>query len=72
MIDMIKEKNYENEYDIVYKEVYNNKVNSKELVKVAQNCNLNTNSIGVPFAYYQNKCYIGVPDINTIFTGGEK
>ena len=67
MIGIIKENGYEDEFDIVYKEVYNNKTNSGELLEVSQGCNLNTNSIGVPFAYYQGKCYIGVPDIAPIF-----
>ena len=70
LIKFIKENNYEDIFNIAYKEVYYNETNKNELMSVAKKCNLNTNSIGVPFVYYKGKCYIGVPDIEAIFTRG--
>ncbi len=49
--------------EIIKKEVYDNKANAQELSLAAQSCGLDTNNIGVPFLYAENKCFIGTPDI---------
>ncbi len=50
------------------KEVWNNRQNAAELAEVAKSCNMDTSSIGVPFLYAENKCLVGVPDIEKYFS----
>lgn len=45
------------------KEVWNNQDNAQELNEVAKKCGLNTSSIGVPFLYADEKCFIGTPNV---------
>lgn len=54
------------------KEVWDNFENAKELKQVAERCGLNTNSIGVPFLYVDEKCYIGTPDVIKILSEKSK
>ncbi len=62
--EWMKENKIEEKIGLVKKEVYDNRANSLELVKVAESCGLSTNSIGVPFLYTpEGKCLIGTPDI---------
>jgi glutaredoxin len=61
--EWIEDNKIEEKIDIIKKEVYDNRENAQELSLAAQNCGLNTNSIGVPFLYAENKCYVGTPDI---------
>jgi glutaredoxin len=49
--------------EIIKKEVYDNKANAQELSLVAQRCGLDPSSIGVPFLYAEDKCFIGTTDI---------
>ena len=50
------------------KEVYDNRINSAELTKVAVSCGIPSNQIGVPFLYAKGECYVGSPDIIAYFT----
>jgi glutaredoxin len=59
----MKENKIEEKIRVVKKEVYANKQNAQELTEAAQNCNLPTDSIGVPFLYVEGKCLIGSPDV---------
>ena len=53
----------EEKITIIKKEVFNNTANSIELSKVAQKCNLDPTKVGVPFIYFQGKCFEGRPDV---------
>jgi glutaredoxin len=59
----MEENKVEEKISIIKKEVYDNQQNAQELTKVAQSCNLPTDSIGVPFLYVEGKCLIGSPDV---------
>lgn len=50
------------------KEVYDDRQNAAELTKVAASCGMDTNNIGVPFLYADNKCLVGSPDIIKYFS----
>lgn len=45
------------------KEVWENKDNALQLKKVAENCQLNSETIGVPFLYAEGKCFMGTPEV---------
>jgi glutaredoxin len=62
----IEDNNIEEKLRINKKEVYKNKDNLKELEKRAQDCNLSTSSIIIPFLWDGEKCYVGDEEI-TIF-----
>lgn len=49
------------------KEVYQNQTNANLLQKAAIACGLNTNSIGVPFVYYEGRCFVGSDEAKKIF-----
>jgi len=49
------------------KEVYYNKANANELGEKAKFCGLPTDSIGVPFLFNGEKCFIGDQDIINFF-----
>lgn len=59
----IQKNNLHKKLSFIEKEVYNNQNNAKELEDVAKKCGLDTYSIGVPFYYSDNKCYVGSKDI---------
>jgi glutaredoxin len=58
----IEENNLDAKLKIIKKEVYYNEANRKELLDFAKRCNLNEGEIGVPFIYYDGRCYIGDRD----------
>ncbi len=61
----------ENQIDELVKfdhmEVYYNKANSALLANKASLCNMPTNSIGVPFLWDGESCYVGDKDIISFF-----
>lgn len=57
--DYIKKNNIKEKLPFEEKEVYYNQSNAKELVEKAMLCGIPTNSIGVPFLWDGEKCYIG-------------
>jgi glutaredoxin len=61
--EYITNENVLDKLPIVSKEVYQNRVNSLELSKVAEACGLDTRSIGVPFLFSKGECYVGSPDV---------
>lgn len=61
--EWMKKNKIEEKIKIEKKEVYQNKKNALELEKVAENCGLKTDSIGVPFLYADGKCFIGTPAV---------
>ena len=61
--DFIDSEDIENKIPLVSKEVYENRLNSQELISKAEICGLNTSNIGVPFLYSDGKCYSGSPDV---------
>lgn len=64
--DFLKENEIESKFQIIKKEVYNQKINAELLFLVAQRkCNLPANQIGVPFLWSGSNCIIGdLPIIN--------
>jgi glutaredoxin len=58
----IDENNLDAKLKITKKEVYYNQTNQKELMDFARKCGLREGEIGVPFIYYDGKCYIGDKD----------
>jgi glutaredoxin len=48
---------------IVKKEVFNNQANAEEMTQRAQQCGLDTGSLGVPFFWYKDRCVTGDEDI---------
>ncbi|MEX0933593.1 MAG: hypothetical protein WDZ74_02440 [Candidatus Paceibacterota bacterium] len=61
----IEEQGIEEQVSFERKEVYYNKDNSNELSAVASVCGLST--IGVPFLWDGENCYVGMPDIVSFF-----
>lgn len=59
----IKENNIESKIKIDKKEVFNNAVNSQLMINKANECKINSDSVGVPFFYYKGQCIIGDRDI---------
>jgi glutaredoxin len=60
--DFIDQNNLDTKLKITKKEVYYDEANRKELMDFAKKCNLKEDEIGVPFIYYDGKCYIGERD----------
>jgi len=58
----IDENNIDSKLKIIRKEVYYNETNRLELMSFAKKCNINQEQLGVPFIYYNGKCYIGDKD----------
>jgi glutaredoxin len=63
----IEQNNIKNKIPLVQKEVYYNQNNAKELEEKAKICNLSANSIGVPFLWDGEKCFIGDQEIINFF-----
>lgn len=63
----IKENSIKEKLFFKEKEVYYNRDNADELVQKAQICGIPTNSIGVPFLWDGEKCFIGDQDIINFF-----
>jgi len=65
--DCIEKNNIKNKIPFVQKEVYFNQSNAKELEAKAKICGLSTDSIGVPFLWDGEKCFIGDQEIINFF-----
>lgn len=63
----IQENNVEQKVQFERKEVYNNKKNALEMKKVAKQCGLPTESIGIPFFWTGSQCLTGDQDIIAYF-----
>jgi len=64
-IDWIEENKIEEKIEIVRKEVYENEVNSRELIQKAKLCEYNENEIGIPFMFTKTQeCLVGTPEIS--------
>jgi glutaredoxin len=66
--EYINENNVQSKISFAQKEVYYNQGNAKELKAKARICGLPTNSIGVPFLWDGEKCYIGDYEIIDFFS----
>lgn len=66
--EFLEENDIASKVDFTKKEVWNNKDNANELSEVAQKCGINPGSIGVPFLYADEKCFIGGPDVEGFFS----
>lgn len=49
------------------KEVWHDKNNQQAMLAAAKVCQLDPDSIGVPFVFADGKCYIGGPDVEGYF-----
>lgn len=49
------------------KEVYHNRVNAKQLEEKAKACGMPTDSIGVPFLWDGEKCFVGDKEVIDFF-----
>jgi glutaredoxin len=65
--DYIKNNNIKERLSFEEKEVYYNQNNAKELEAKAKICGLATDSIGVPFLWEGEKCYVGDQEIIRFF-----
>ncbi len=65
--EYLEENNVKEKVDFVQKEVYFNRANSKQLEEKAQACGMPADSIGVPFLWDGEKCFIGGQDIIEFF-----
>lgn len=63
----IKDNRIKEKIGFVEKEVYKNRGNAKELEEKAKACGVPTDSIGVPFLWDGEKCFIGDQDIVNFF-----
>ena len=65
--EYIKMNGLENELPIVQKEVYQNQGNALQLTNRAKECGLPIDQgVGVPFMWFEGKCYLGTPDIEKL------
>ncbi len=53
--------------DLAKKEVWKNTTNQKEMLDRARVCGLDEKSVGVPFLFADEKCFIGEPDVRGYF-----
>lgn len=67
----MKENKIEEKIAIEKKEVYYNKENANLLGEKAQECGLDTKSVGVPFLFSKGNCYIGTEEIKDFFEGSQ-
>ena len=65
--EYIEQNNIKEKISFEQKEIYNNKNNAQELTSKAKMCGLPTNSIGVPFLWDGEKCFIGDKDVVDFF-----
>jgi glutaredoxin len=65
--EYLSKNNIKDKISFEEKEVYYNQSNAKELAEKAKICGLATNSIGVPFLWDGEKCYIGDKDVIKFF-----
>jgi len=65
--EYIEKNNIKNILAFTEKEVYYNQANAKELEAKAKLCGLPTDSIGVPFLFDGEKCFIGDLEIKNFF-----
>lgn len=65
--EYIKENNVNDKIVFSTKEVYHNRNNSKQLEEKAKMCGMPTDSIGVPFLWDGEKCFVGDQDIIEFF-----
>lgn len=63
----LKENNIESKIEFEKKEVYNNKDNANLLAKIAKQCGIKENELGVPFLWTGSECKIGDEDIINFF-----
>ena len=61
--DWMNKQQIDKKITIIEKEVYDNPVNSLEMVQSAKKCGLPEKEIGVPFLYAGGKCYTGTPEV---------
>ena len=61
--EFISENNITEKIKFESKEISKNQINANEMINAAVKCNMNTQSLGVPFLYYDGKCYMGDKDI---------
>lgn len=65
--EYLKENKVAEKIDFFQKEVYFNRSNSEELKEKAKACGMSTDSIGVPFLWDGEKCFVGDVDIIEFF-----
>jgi hypothetical protein len=65
--DFITENKIEDKVKFTRMEVWYNKNNQAIISKVAQKCQTTSSSVGVPFLYDGQKCYIGDVDVINFF-----
>ncbi len=63
----IKENNIEEKVTFDNLEVWHDKGNAKLMEVAATKCELDLDSIGVPFLFAKGECYIGGPDVEEFF-----
>jgi glutaredoxin len=64
----MEERNASSFLKIEMKEIYENIENAKEMRMRAQKCELQTNQVGVPFIYFEGKCYVGKIEAENLIT----
>lgn len=52
----------------VKKEVWNDRKNAKEMAAREKTCGLKPEETGVPFLYFEGKCYVGTPQVTGFFS----
>lgn len=65
--DYIEKNNINEKISFEEKEVYYNKGNANDLIQKAKACGIPTDSIGVPFLWDGEKCYVGDQEIIEFF-----
>jgi glutaredoxin len=65
--EYLEENNVKEKVAFAHKEVYFNRTNAKKLEEKASACGMPTNSIGVPFLWDGEKCFVGDKDIIDFF-----
>jgi glutaredoxin len=65
--EYLEENNAKEKIDFDHKEIYFNRASAKELEEKAKTCGIPTDSIGVPFLWDGEKCFVGDKDIIEFF-----
>ena len=65
--DFITQNKVEEKVKFARLEVWNNKYNQKILTKAAEICNIKTDTVGVPFLFDKNKCFVGQIEVIDFF-----
>lgn len=68
----IEEKLSDRGISVIKKEIFKNQDNNMEFNLIAEGCKIKPDERGVPFVYFNGKCYVGTTDVMSILDDASK